>query len=153
MNNTYIKQKYILLMIILLTALLYIFPQSTSASEINPPEEVISAGAQTYYRFCSVCHGETAKGDGQFSENMKVAPPDLTTLTKSNNGVFPWIHLYSIIDGTNISKAHGSKEMPIWGDLFNLNHWSSSNMENATTIVHGRIFELLLYLNSIQVEN
>ena len=127
-------------------------PTTSFSSELTSQEEVISYGAKTYYRFCSVCHGEDAKGNGPFSENINVNPPDLTMLSHNNEFSFPWVQLYEVIDGKSDIKAHGSKEMPIWGELFDLNRWSSSNIENANTIVHGRIFELLMYLNSIQVE-
>lgn len=133
-----------------LLLIIMLFPAGTQASGANAYEEVVSAGAKTYYRFCSVCHGRNAKGEGSYSENLKVTPPKLTALAADNNGTFPWIQLYEVIDGKDIAKAHGSKEMPIWGDMFDLNQWSSSNIGNANTIVRGRIFELLVYLNSIQ---
>ena len=134
----------------ILLALLIFFTTSSIQAEVDSHEEAISAGAKTYYRFCSVCHGKDAKGNGSFSENLKVTPPDLTTLSSSNNGIFPWIHLFEVIDGKDIARAHGTKEMPIWGDLFDLSNWSSHDIENANTIVRGRIFELLVYLNSVQ---
>lgn len=148
-NNFFISSSKNAAVVIVMLMLFAFIPVSAESSS---HEEVISQGAKTYYRFCSVCHGEDAKGDGTFSENIKVPPPSLTQLSKNNNGVFPWVDLYAVIDGTDITKAHGTKEMPIWGELFDLNQWSSSNIENANTIVHGRIFELLMYLHSIQEE-
>lgn len=148
-NNFFISSSKNAAVSIVMLVLFAFVPVSAESSSY---EEVISQGAKTYYRFCSVCHGEDAKGDGTFSENIKVPPPSLTQLSKNNNGVFPWVDLYAVIDGTDITKAHGTKEMPIWGELFDLNQWSSSNIENANTIVHGRIFELLMYLHSIQEE-
>ncbi len=140
-----------IVLLICLFIFLFLYPSIVFSSDSDVSEELISAGARTYHRFCSVCHGENAKGNGPFADNIKVAPPNLTELSANNNG-FPWVYLYGVIDGNNIAQAHGTKEMPIWGDLFDLNQWSSSNIENANTIVHGRIFELLMYLNSIQVE-
>jgi hypothetical protein len=44
--------------------------------------------------------------------------PDLTTLSKRNNGIFPFQRVYEVIDGTETIKAHGTREMPIWGTAY-----------------------------------
>jgi hypothetical protein len=36
-------------------------------------------------------------------------------LSKNNNGVFPLNAVYEVIDGRKSIKAHGTREMPIWG--------------------------------------
>ena len=41
-------------------------------------------------------------------------------LAKSNNGVFPKDAVYEAIDGSKTIPAHGTREMPIWGERFNL---------------------------------
>ncbi len=110
----------------------------------------IEAGSKTYYRFCSICHGFNAKGDGSFKEHLVVQPPDLTTLSLHNNGEFPWLKLYKVIDGNSENLAHGSSEMPVWGNQFNLKNWASGQSQFADVIVRGRIFEILVYLQSIQ---
>jgi mono/diheme cytochrome c family protein len=127
-----------------------------SIAESSTYEETISAGNRTYNRFCSVCHGKDAKGHGFYKENLKVAPADLTKLASKNNGIFPWIMMYQIIDGNDVALAHGSREMPIWGELFNISNWSNkgnwnkTNTEHSVVITRGRIFELLVYLDYIQ---
>ena len=41
--------------------------------------------------------------------------------------------------------------MPEWNEVFDLRNWDSQdNDEFAEEIVYGRIFVLLMYLNSIQ---
>ena len=110
----------------------------------------IEAGSKTYYRFCSICHGIAAKGNGSFAQNLKTVPPDLTILAQTNDGAYPWLRLYETIDGNNTTQAHGTTEMPIWGNQFNLKNWASGQSEFADAIVRGRIFELLVYLESIQ---
>lgn len=135
----------------LLYLIIVFLPHNTMA-ESNTYEETISAGNRTFYRFCSVCHGNNAKGNGQYSENLKIIPPDLTLLSHNNNGEFPWIMMYQIIDGKDITIAHGTSEMPIWGELFDLSNWGKGSIENSQVIVRGRIFELLVYLDYIQEE-
>ncbi len=110
----------------------------------------ISNGKQEYMDSCSLCHGENAKGHGVFAEMLIIPTADLTQLSKNNNGQFPYKQVYQIIDGRDQVAQHGPRYMPIWGDRFNTKSWADVNQEYAETLVRGKIFELLLYLESIQ---
>jgi mono/diheme cytochrome c family protein len=72
-------------------------------------------GLREFMNRCAVCHGQSAKGDGGVTEWLKVAPADLTTLSKRNGGVFPYERVYQVIDGRELVKGHGTRDMPIWG--------------------------------------
>jgi mono/diheme cytochrome c family protein len=72
-------------------------------------------GRREFMNRCAICHGQSAKGDGGVTEWLKVAPSDLTTLSKKNGGVFPYDRVYQVIDGREIVKGHGTRDMPIWG--------------------------------------
>jgi len=76
----------------------------------------VCAGAQNFdigkYEYdghCAICHGTSGKGDGPFEGLLKsgTVVPDLTELSKKNNGVFPFAHVYATIDGTVLTKAPG----------------------------------------------
>jgi mono/diheme cytochrome c family protein len=100
-----------------------------------------------YTTYCAVCHGAAGTGIGPAATSLKTAPPDLTLLSRNNGGVFPADHIYSILKfGTKVP-AHGSAEMPIWGDLM-----MSLNQENPDggVVVHQRITNLTNYLKQIQ---
>lgn len=73
------------------------------------------AGKREYMSNCSSCHGETGKGSGPYVELLQKAPPDLTTLTKRNGGVFPINRVYQVIDGREVIRWHGPRDMPVWG--------------------------------------
>lgn len=122
---------------------------SASQAEWQNKEKTIQAGSESFYRFCSVCHGKDAKGSGLYASNLKVKPNDLTLLSQNNNGEFPWIELYAIIDGNELAE-HGNREMPIWGEIFDISQWPNQYDSFSEVIVRGRIFELLIYLKSIQ---
>jgi mono/diheme cytochrome c family protein len=72
-------------------------------------------GKREYDSNCAVCHGLKGKGDGPRSDWSEAGVTDLTVLAKRNNGVFPFVRVYEFIDGTQMVKAHGTREMPIWG--------------------------------------
>ena len=71
-----------------------------------------------YDAHCAACHGLQGKGDGVFAEQLQrgKAVPNLTELSKKNSGVFPFARVYETIDGRQQVQAHGTKDMPIWGE-------------------------------------
>jgi len=77
------------------------------------------AGEEMYASYCSACHGDKGKGDGQAAAAMTVPPGDLTTLSKSNNGQFPRAHVFfSILNGKERQKGERGYDMPSWKDPF-----------------------------------
>ena len=121
-------------------------------SAVHAEESIsaISKGQQEFIDNCSLCHGDVAKGDGYFSSMLTLPTPDLTKLSKNNNGIFPYKNVYLTIDGTDEIKSHGSRQMPIWGNRFKMTTWYTINQDYADTLVRGKIFEIVLYLESIQ---
>lgn len=117
------------------------------ASELDA---VVQKGEKEYIKSCSLCHGDDAKGNGPYSIALVDKPSDLTKLLLENNGIFPFLETYSVIDGRDMMKVHGTRLMPIWGDRYNDQSWSKVSPEYTDTLVRGRIFELLIYLYSIQ---
>jgi len=89
---------------------------STMAAKKNPPLE--PSGRDIYMDRCSACHGEDGKGNGPAVGALRITPSDLTVLARKNNGSFPEERVKYIIGGWANLIAHGSREMPIWGDLF-----------------------------------
>jgi len=77
--------------------------------------EGFDVGKREYDASCASCHGRDGKGGGSFAQMLQVSMPDLTTLSKINGGVFPVARVYNVIDGREELKAHGTREMPIWG--------------------------------------
>ena len=77
-------------------------------------------GALEFHYGCAACHGPDAKGNGPLAvaEQLKNAPPDLTTLAKKNKGIFPLNAIYDIIDGRREIGAHGTRDMPVWGHRY-----------------------------------
>ncbi|HYL34363.1 MAG TPA: c-type cytochrome, partial [Bryobacteraceae bacterium] len=74
------------------------------------------SGRDIYMDRCGACHGEDGKGAGPAVGALKNIPSDLTLLAKRNGGAFPAEHVQKIVGGWADIGAHGSSEMPIWGD-------------------------------------
>ncbi len=98
-------------------------------------------GAYEFATFCATCHGTEGKGNGPMASVLKVAPTDLTVLSKNNGGVFPYESVFAMIEGRTTADAHG-RDMPVWGDRYRL--------ENPAPIVRARVLELLTYVKGLQ---
>jgi mono/diheme cytochrome c family protein len=106
---------------------------------------------------CAACHGVSGKGDGPVARTLKLRPADLTSLSKTNKGVFPFSRVYEVIDGRFEVEAHGKRDMPIWGEIYKPT-WNSIqspvppvySKEVAESIVRSRILALIEYISTLQ---
>jgi hypothetical protein len=79
---------------------------------------------------------------------LRVRPPDLRAISLRSGGTFPREELAAFIDGRGGLAAHGSREMPVWGEqLYAGPGPANPDVEKAR---RGAIELLLLYLESIQ---
>lgn len=67
---------------------------------------------------CAVCNGASGKGDGPLAASINTNVADLTVLS-NNNGVFPSDRVHQFIDGRSEVAAHGPRDMPVWGQVYN----------------------------------
>ena len=117
---------------------------SGTANAVNPER-----AKADYTNYCASCHGMDGTGNGPMASELKGAPTDLTTLTQKNNGYFPYIKIRRVIDGslsTGSIRAHGSADMPVWGDVFRRQASDVSKWNDA----QARIMNIVDYLESIQ---
>jgi mono/diheme cytochrome c family protein len=113
----------------------------------------VDLGKREYESNCIACHGRDLKG-GAYVDFLKVSPPDLTLLSKKNGGVFPLERVYAVIDGRQEVKAHGPRDMPIWGRDYQIKageYYVDMNYD-PEAFVRGRIFALIDYLNRMQAK-
>jgi mono/diheme cytochrome c family protein len=103
-----------------------------------------TSGGDLYQFYCSSCHGSTGRG-GSSRADAAPPPPDLTTLTRVNGGVFPRDRVRSTVTfgkaGGDI-RAHGTADMPVWGTIFR-----GLESSDATEI---RIENLINFLETLQ---
>jgi hypothetical protein len=81
-----------------------------------------NGGKEMYLKYCGSCHGSGGKGDGPVSRDLKVKVPDLTLLRSKNKGIYPTERVMSSIDGSRVVRAHGDRNMPVWGEVFREEH-------------------------------
>jgi len=112
----------------------------------EPASGEIEEGNRLFTIYCGNCHGDQARGDGPTASILKVAPTDLTVLSKRNGGVFPTEDVVGVIDGREKVRGHGSRDMPIWGLSFQ--EWDSD--ANQEEEVRRKVRRLIDYLESIQ---
>ena len=119
-------------------------------------QQKVDMGKREYDANCAVCHGTGGKGDGPFSGfgDLKQTAADLTLLAKKNNGVFPFARVYEFIDGTQVVKAHGTREMPIWGADYRVKgaEYYVDVPFNPEVYVRARILALTEYVYRLQAK-
>jgi mono/diheme cytochrome c family protein len=104
-------------------------------------------GAEIFPRYCGSCHGIRGEGDGPTAVALLARPGDLTRIAARRGGTFPSGEVARTIDGRFAVAAHGSREMPTWGERFADAIPDSGVGEE---ISRGQIAVLVEYLKSIQ---
>ena len=113
------KYSWFLVIVLILSLSVALVAQSKpTIKQVPPTRTSASSGAEMYRTYCAVCHGMDLKGKGPASPALKVQATDLTALAKNNGGKFPELKVYNSIRGEVGVAAHGSKDMPVWGDVF-----------------------------------
>jgi mono/diheme cytochrome c family protein len=102
-------------------------------------------GPDTYKAYCAVCHGPQAKGNGPAATALKKVPADLTTIAKRNGGKFSGTDVEAVIMGQETLDSHGSRDMPIWGPIF-------QSLAAQDGVVKLQVANLVEYLRSIQTQ-
>ena len=120
--------------------------QKPVVKKVPAPQTSPASGKEMYVNYCASCHGVAGKGAGPAAVALKVAPPDLTTLSRRNQAKFPAAHVAQAIKGDAAMPAHGSKDMPVWGPVF------SSMSKGDPALVQLRISNLTKYIESVQVK-
>lgn len=145
----------------LVIAALFVIGCQSSPDELpaGPPQgeagemsaDPVDNGEIAFALYCVSCHGESGSGDGPVAVALKTPPTDLTKLTVQYGGVFPAEEIYAYVDGRKDVEAHGTREMPVWGNI-----WSDVDgaeaQEMAESYVDVRLRELVEYIRTLQAE-
>ena len=102
-------------------------------------------GQDLFREYCAVCHGTDATGEGPAATALKVKPANLTQISRKNDGKYPEIRVQRVINGEDEVSAHGSREMPVWGQIFR--HLSANQDLGAV-----RVYNLVKYIEQVQAK-
>jgi len=108
-----------------------------------------AAGREEYLAACAACHGENADGNGPIATMFKVPVPDLRKISAGNDGVFPTLAVFQIVDGRTGIRGHGDP-MPLFGNRYKAELAGEIGIYGAEQLVRSRVLELVYYLESIQ---
>jgi mono/diheme cytochrome c family protein len=125
-----------------LLALLALCAAGTGCTRAAEP-----GGAVLYERHCASCHGPEGRGDGPVAAALRTAPSDLTGIARRSGGHFDERDVMRSIDGRRRIEAHGTRDMPVWGAVFE-EQLSGEPYGTLTTLLHGKA--LTEYLSGIQ---
>ena len=115
-------------------------------TEDDPQPENVALGALSYRVHCVSCHGESGRGDGPLTETLKIRPADLTRPCKEHGGELSVERTSAAIDGREEIRAHGTREMPVWGiGLRDLGRDTDQEGE-----VRAKILDLIAFLKTLQ---
>jgi mono/diheme cytochrome c family protein len=118
-----------------------------SAQEVRKVPAVptsAASGREMYRAYCANCHGLNGKGNRAAASKLGTAPTDLTLLARHNSGRFPEMRVFNAIAGDARVPAHGRKDMPVWGTVFQ--RLNESDVPQAKL----RIRNLTKYIESMQ---
>ena len=116
------------------------------------PGFLSTMGRETFRLFCAACHGPKADGNGSIAQLFIVKPADLTQISSRHGGKFPRELIHQIIEGPEKKRGHGTRQMPIWGEVFQspLARKTGPPGETSEERAQRKIRELTAYLESIQ---
>lgn len=118
-------------------------------TDTAPDTGLVVTGGELFGRYCASCHGIEGTGDGPVAATLTTPPADLTALARRAGGKFDEQEVMSKIDGREEVAAHGPREMPVWGAIF------EGDFPGQTRAFHLALLQtraLTEYVASIQKE-
>jgi len=118
-----------------------------AAAETPRSVDEEAPGYHEYRQYCASCHGVFADGKGPVGPVLKTPPADLTLLGARYGMPLPRNKLLPFIDGRDERRAHGTREMPVWGKVL---YEDMSGGRQREMAVRGTILLILDYLEGVQ---
>jgi mono/diheme cytochrome c family protein len=77
----------------------------------------VAQGRFLYLQYCASCHGRYADGKGPVVPALSTPPANLRLLSERYGNPLPEDQIARFIDGRADVKAHGPRDMPVWGEV------------------------------------
>jgi mono/diheme cytochrome c family protein len=134
----------------LLPALMLILSSAASA------DDAVLQAKEDFVSLCAPCHGPDGTGNGPKAEQLGRKPADLSHITARHGGRYPEQLIFGTIAGLDMPDGHGTREMPIWGDVFVTEGvGASTKVEDAMKAsddASRRIMALVRYVEQLQAQ-
>jgi mono/diheme cytochrome c family protein len=119
---------------------------SIAAKPALAEDKNVTDGQHYFERYCASCHGKDGTGDGPVAKSLAKKPANLRMLGDKYGMPLPAPRIAKFIDGREAARAHGTREMPVWGEqLYALGHGEQGEVGIGEVV--GKI---IAYLNTIQ---
>ncbi len=106
----------------------------------------VDQGHVLYEALCASCHGTRGEGDGPVAPVISTRPSNLRLLSARYGSPLPVDQIAQFIDGRVDVKAHGPRDMPVWGKTA----WAKPEGTSASRPVKSWVAKVVAYLESIQ---
>jgi len=133
------KRSNLGMMIVAITLIL-----SSSARAAGPDD--VRDGEKYFRRYCASCHGLSGAGDGPVASSLSKPPANLRLLSDKYGSPLPAAKLADLIDGRDAVRAHGTAEMPVWGERL----YALGQGERGELGIGEIIGKIVAYIETIQ---
>ncbi|MGA7871033.1 MAG: c-type cytochrome [Candidatus Binatus sp.] len=106
----------------------------------------VADGHHYFMRFCASCHGIDGLGDGPVAKSLVTPPANLRKLGDKYGMPLPAHRIAELIDGRDTPRAHGTHEMPVWGEKL----YEVGEGERGEYGIGELIGKIIAYLDTIQ---
>jgi mono/diheme cytochrome c family protein len=106
----------------------------------------VSDGHRYFVRYCASCHGQDGLGDGPVAKSLLRPPANLRKLGDKYGMPLPAHRIAAFIDGRDTVRAHGNRDMPVWGERL----YALGQGERGEYGIGEVIGKIIAYLNTIQ---
>jgi mono/diheme cytochrome c family protein len=140
MSLLFRKRTFQVHIILLLACLLLTKPAIAQGNDIDE-------GRKLYLQHCAACHGTKGDGHGPLEHELTVRPADLRLLSRRYGNPLPEDQIARFMDGRADVKAHGPRDMPVWGwEVWQYPEGSGNPNQVSDSVAH-----IIHYLQSIQI--
>jgi mono/diheme cytochrome c family protein len=106
----------------------------------------VAEGHGYFLRYCASCHGVDGTGNGPVARTLSTPPANLRLLADKFGMPLPTARLAQVIDGRDAIRAHGTHDMPVWGEQL----YASGAGNKGEAGIGAVLAKIVAYLNSIQ---
>lgn len=126
--------------ILSLVAVVFVSQPALSAND------EVAEGHRYFIQYCASCHGQDGLGDGPVAKSLSRPPANLRMLGDKYGMPLPAHRIAELIDGRDSARAHGSHEMPVWGEKL----YEMGQGERGEYGIGEVIGKIIAYLDTIQ---